>query len=187
MLLITRIASGCSSPPSSPWFHKPHPLYLVPSLNTVPSTSSPVSPHHPFHDQQFRQKLSLPKIASPANHRNGFWAGSQVPFNHTAKTEATGSHQPTYLHVCMYLHSYIHTRSKTDNVGVWSMSPLSSCAVQHTPHLPTYVRYVCRMEPQVLNAVSTMRCLTINWSYTDGTIEYCGLCMDLSFTDYVIS
>ncbi len=102
-------------------------IHFLPSVPT-PSLSRPTIP-----SETFPAKNCI--TSKPQKWLLG-WL-TQVPFNHTAKTEATGSHQPTYMYVCTYLHSYIHTRSKTDNVGVWSMSPLSSCAVQHTPHLPT--------------------------------------------------
>ena len=100
------------------------------SLSPTPSVLYPLSTlYHPlpcqcprtipFTTQQFSQKLSLSKIASPANHRNGFWAGSQVPFNHTAKTEATGSHQPTYMYVRTYLHTYIRIYVPTYKKQNW--------------------------------------------------------------------
>ena len=125
------------------FFHPP----LLGSLSPSPSILYPFStlyhplpsqcpPTIPFTTQQFRQKLSLPTLASPANHRNGFWAGSHVPSTTLQKTEATGSHQPTYIPT--YAYTYLRTRSKTDNVRCMiSESSIFMCCTAYTA--PTYV------------------------------------------------
>ena len=125
------------------FFHPP----LLGSLSPTPSILYPFStlyhplpsqcpPTIPFTTQQSPQKLSLPKPASPANHRNGFWAGSHVPSTTQQKTEATGSHQPTYIPT--YAYTYLRTRSKTDNVRCMiSESSIFMCCTAYTA--PTYV------------------------------------------------
>ena len=126
-------------PPTYPWFPKPHPLCLVPSLNTVPSTSFPVPPHHPFHNPTIPSETFPAKNCITSKPQKWLLGWFTSPFNHTAKYRSHWQ-PPAYLHTYIptYAYRYVRTRSKTDNVGCMiNESSIFMCCTAYTA--PTYV------------------------------------------------
>ena len=99
-------------PPTYPWFPKPHPLCLVPSLNTVPSTSFPVSPDHPFHNPTIQSETFPVKNCITSKPQKWLLGWLTSPFQPHCKNRSHWQ-PPAYLHVCTYIPTYLHTHIRT--------------------------------------------------------------------------